>query len=165
MESTASSKILALLIAIVGSSLILVGSARADGGTKVIQSSKQLTWGPAPPNFAEGAQVAVLQGDPGKPGTYTVRFKMPSGYKVAPHWHPADVAVTMISGSAGIGFGDKFDKSVGKLMNQGGFVIEPKEVHRYVWAVGPTIIQVQGEGPLVTNYVNPADDPSAAAHR
>ncbi|HVN90844.1 MAG TPA: cupin domain-containing protein [Candidatus Binataceae bacterium] len=165
MESTASSKILALLIAIVGSSLILVGSARADGGTKVIQSSKQLTWGPAPPNFAEGAQVAVLQGDPGKPGIYTVRFKMPSGYKVAPHWQPADVAVTMISGSAGIGFGDKFDKSVGKLMNQGGFVIEPKEVHRYVWAVGPTIIQVQGEGPLVTNYVNPADDPSAAAHR
>ena len=59
-----------------------------------------------------------------------------------------------------IGFGDKLDPSAGKLMKAGGFVVEPKEMHHYVWAEGLTVIQIHGEGPLVTNYVNPSDDPS-----
>jgi len=49
-----------------------------------------LKWGPAPAIFPAGAQMAVLQGDPGSAELFTVRLRFPDGYKVAPHTHPPD---------------------------------------------------------------------------
>jgi len=47
-----------------------------------------IPWGPAPPFLAPGAQFAVLEGDPtAASGDYTVRLKMPDGYRIAPHFH------------------------------------------------------------------------------
>jgi hypothetical protein len=44
----------------------------------------QVKWGPAPPFIPAGAQLAVLEGDPmGTSGDYTIRLKMPDGYKIA----------------------------------------------------------------------------------
>ena len=49
-----------------------------------------IPWGPAPPFIAPGAQFAVLEGNPAaSSGDYTVRLKMPDGYRIAPHWHPS----------------------------------------------------------------------------
>jgi len=48
-----------------------------------------IPWGPAPPFLAPGAQLAVLEGDPtATTGDFTVRLKMPDGYRIAPHFHP-----------------------------------------------------------------------------
>jgi hypothetical protein len=55
--------------------------------------------------------------------------------------------------------GDKFDKSSGRVVGTGGYILEPKQMHHYAWAQGPTVIEVYGEGPFGMNYVNPADDP------
>ena len=45
-------------------------------------------------------QVAVLFGDPTKPGVYVVRVKVPSGLKLMPHWHPDEVrTVVVLSGT------------------------------------------------------------------
>ena len=123
-------------------------------------SAKQITWGPAPSVVPKGAEVAVLEGDPfGSSGSYTLRLKMPDGYKISPHSHPTDENVTVLSGTLGAGMGDKFDKSSGELMKPGGFVRMPQGVHHYAWANGPTIIQVHGLAPFSFTYVNPADDP------
>jgi hypothetical protein len=149
-----------VLSALIGMSSLLYGAATELGGMTVVQSPKQLTWGPAPPQLAKGIQLAVLAGDPTKAGLYTVRLKWPSGSKIGPHWHPADVDVTVMSGTFGIGVGDKFDKSDGKLVEPGGFFLEPTGMHHYAWTEGTTVIQLHGEGPLVINYVNPSDDPS-----
>ena len=35
----------------------------------------QLQWGPAPSTLPKGAQFAVLAGDPGKAGPFTIRLK------------------------------------------------------------------------------------------
>jgi hypothetical protein len=40
-----------------------------------------------------------------------------------------------------------------------GYFMMPKGVRHFVWAKGPTTIQVHGMGPLDINYVNPADYP------
>jgi hypothetical protein len=37
----------------------------------------------------------VLEGDPAKAGPFTLRLKT-EGYKIAPHYHPADEHVTVI---------------------------------------------------------------------
>ena len=62
----------------------------------VMYDAAQLQWGDAPPALEKGAQVAVLSGDPGKPGPFTIRIKVPAGFKVARHWHPTDERVTVM---------------------------------------------------------------------
>jgi len=118
-------------------------------------------WGPAPPVLPPGAQLAVLNGDPGKDGEYAIRLSMPDGYVVAPHFHPTVENVTVISGTFHIAGGDKVDKTKGDALTAGGFVSLPAQMHHYAWADGPTVVQVHGMGPFQITYVNPADDPSA----
>ena len=121
---------------------------------------EQMKWSPPPPFVAPGAQLAVLEGDPSaSSGDFTIRLKMPDGYKIAPHWHPKRENVTVISGTFKVGMGDKFDES--KLMNfpAGSFAYLDPDMHHYATASGPTIVQVHGMSPLQFNYVNPADDP------
>jgi hypothetical protein len=52
----------------------------------------------------------------------------------------------------------------GQLVKTGGYILEPKEMHHYAWAHGPTVIEVYGEGPFSMNYVNPSDDPRTGHH-
>ena len=47
---------------------------------------------------------AVLAGNPmASSGDYTIHFKMPAGYKIAPHWHPQRENFTVISGTFKVG--------------------------------------------------------------
>ncbi len=62
------------------------GAAAAKKPMHVIMNEADVKWGDAPPNLPAGAKMAVLQGDPGKAGMYTIRLKAPDGYKVAAHW-------------------------------------------------------------------------------
>lgn len=69
-----------------------------------------IPWGPAPSFLAPGAQLAVLEGDPTSTmGDFTVRLKMPDGYRIAPHFHPFRENVTVLEGSFRVGMGDQFD--------------------------------------------------------
>lgn len=121
----------------------------------------QIKWGPPPPFVAAGAQLAVLEGDPGaNSGEYTVRLSMPDGYKIAPHWHPKRENVTVISGSFKVGMGDKFEESKLMTFPAGSFAYLDPDMHHYAQASGPTVVQVHGMSPLQFNYLNPADDPT-----
>jgi len=121
----------------------------------------QIQYGPPPPFVPAGAKLAVLEGDPtAATGDYTIRLKMPSGYKIAPHWHPKRENVTVISGNFKVGMGDKFDESKMRDFTPGSFAYLDPDMHHYAKASGPTEVQVHGSSPLQFNYVNPADDPS-----
>lgn len=121
----------------------------------------QIQWGPAPPFVNPGAVFAVLEGDPtASSGDFTIRIKMPSGYKIAPHWHPKRENVTVISGTLKVGMGDTFDVSKMGDFPAGSFAYMDPDMHHYVMASGETIVQVHGQSPVVFNYVNPTDDPS-----
>jgi hypothetical protein len=116
----------------------------AAPAVQIVSSPSEVKWGPAPPVVPKGAQAAVLDGDPFKDGVpYTLRLKMPDGYRIGPHWQPTDETVTVLSGTLGAGMGDKFDPATAKFLKPGGFVCMPKEMHHYAWAKGPTIVQVR----------------------
>ena len=123
----------------------------------------QMKWGPAPPALPPGAQMAVLDGDPTKPGLFTIRLKFPDGWSVAPHWHPTDEHVVVLSGTFAVGVGDKADAANMHAMSAGSFAKMPRRVHHYGTAKGETTIHIYGTGPFVLNYVNPADDPRKKA--
>jgi hypothetical protein len=124
-------------------------------------SPDQIKFGPAPPVLPSGAQLAVLEGDPtGSSGDFTIRLKMPDGYRIAPHWHPKRENVTVISGSFKVGMGDSFDASKMDAFPAGSFAYMEPSMHHYGMAVGETVVQVHGVAPFQINYVNPGDDPS-----
>ena len=87
---------------------------------------------------------------------------MPDGYKIPPHFHPADEHVIVLQGTFNMGMGDKLDQSASKPLGAGSFAIMPKGQHHYAWTKGETIVQVYAVGPWGLTYVNPADDPRNA---
>ena len=119
-----------------------------------------IQWGPAPPIFPKGAEMAVLQGDPSKAEEFTVRLRMPNGYKIAPHTHPTVENVTVLKGTFFAGMGEQFSEANLKAYPRDAFASIPANHAHYAMARGQTIVQVHGLGPFVLTYVNPADDPT-----
>jgi quercetin dioxygenase-like cupin family protein len=120
----------------------------------------QIKWGPAPPGLPAGAEMAVLNGDPSKPGAaFTVRAKFPDGYKIPAHWHPTDENVSVVQGTLMIGMGNKLDESASTELPAGSFALMPKRTNHFAWAKGETIVDIYGTGPFEITYVNPGEDP------
>jgi hypothetical protein len=134
--------------------------AKAAGEAPVVVTPDKIQWGPAPPIFPAGAQMAVLAGDPGKAGQFVVRLKFPDGYKVMPHWHPTAETVTVISGEFHVGMGGKFDESTLITLPPQSVAVVPTHHNHYAMAKGETVVQVNAMGPFKLVYVNPADDPT-----
>jgi hypothetical protein len=122
-----------------------------------------IKWGDAPAILPAGARIAVLKGDPSKEGIFVLRLKVPSDYRIMPHWHPAYENVTVISGTANIGMGEVFDKTKGVKIPTGGFGYLAPQMHHFFWAEGETVIQLHGMGPWQLYYLNPDDDPRRMA--
>jgi hypothetical protein len=146
-----------LCIAVLGMATLVA----AQGTAKNAFTAEQIPYGPVPAFIAPGAQLAVLEGDPSaSTGDFTVRLKMPDGYRIAPHWHPNRENITVISGNFKAGMGDTFDASKMMTFGPGSFVFMDPSMHHFAMASGEVVVQVHGMSPLKFNYVNPADDPS-----
>jgi mannose-6-phosphate isomerase-like protein (cupin superfamily) len=118
-------------------------------------------YGPAPSFVAPGAQLAVLEGNPmAASGDYTVRLKMPDGYRINPHWHPKRENVTVLSGTLKVGMGDHFVESGMMSFPAGSFAYLDPDMHHYVTASGEVVVQIHGMAPVQFNYIAPNDDPS-----
>jgi quercetin dioxygenase-like cupin family protein len=124
-------------------------------------TAESIHWVPAPPLVEPGAQFAVLEGDPtAAKGDYTIRLKMPDGYRINPHWHPLRENVTVISGTFKVGMGDTFEVEKMAAFPAGSFAYLDPNMHHYAMAVGNVVVQVHGQSPFKFNYVNPDDDPA-----
>ncbi len=119
----------------------------------------QIKWADAPNALPAGAKLAVLEGDPFKPGLYTMRLSVPANYKIPPHFHKKFEHVTVISGAFNLGMGEKFDAAKASAMPAGTFGFLPPGMKHFAFAKEPSVIQLHGEGPWEIIYVNPSDDP------
>ncbi len=144
-----------------GVGLVVTIGAQTASSEKHVFTPDAIPYGPAPSFVVAGAQLAVLEGNPGAAsGDYTIRLKMPDGYRIAPHWHPQRENVTVISGTFKVGMGDSFDESKMGAFPAGSFASLDPDMHHYAMASGEVVVQVHGKSPLQFNYVNPNDDPS-----
>ena len=130
------------------------------GAKKNTYTPGEMQWSDAPPIIPAGAKMAVLDGNPMGDEIYTLRLRLPDGYKVGPHWHPKREEVTVITGALKLGMGDKFEDAKLKSYPAGSFFYMDPDMHHFAQAKGATEIQIHGRGPVAFNYVNPSDDPS-----
>jgi quercetin dioxygenase-like cupin family protein len=128
----------------------------------VMFAATDLKWSDGPPSLPAGAKVAVLDGDPKKAGSFTIRLQFPTGFKVPPHTHPTAEHVTVISGTLALGTGAKSDEAAAHEMTAGGFAVMPAGMEHFAWCKSECVVQVHGMGPFEVKYVNPSDDPRGA---
>jgi mannose-6-phosphate isomerase-like protein (cupin superfamily) len=132
---------------------------KAAGESVKAFTPDKVEWGAAPDALPSGAQLGVLEGDPMKAGPYTMRLKMPAGYRIPPHFHLRREHVTVVSGNLKVGMGDKLDENATNSFSAGSFAYLEPRTHHYALADGETIIQLHGMGPWGIQYVNASDDP------
>lgn len=118
-----------------------------------------LEWKAGPPSLPAGAEMAVLEGDPSKKGPFTLRIKVPAGYKIPPHTHPAVEHVTVIEGGLQMGLGDKWNDDEMTNLPVSGFAVMEIGTKHFAGSKDGATIQLHGIGPWDIKYLNPADDP------
>jgi uncharacterized RmlC-like cupin family protein len=142
--------------------ILLLATSAALADDMVVAHPGTLKWGKAPPVLPNGAQLAVITGDPGKAGPYVIRVKVPAGYQIPAHWHSTAENLTVLSGMVNVGMGDKLDKRTSTKLGEGSFTYLPAKMNHFLWASAPAVFQIHAEGPFDIVYVNPNDDPSKA---
>ncbi len=152
----ASSLLLSTVIGCIGFAFVTSANAMSEHG---IVPADEVKWAPGPASLPPGAEAAVLYGDPGKEGLFTLRLKLPAGYAIPPHSHPKPEIVTILSGTFKLGTGDTADESQTVALPAGSFfAFEPGMTH-FVFTDEETVVQLNSMGPWGVEYVNPADDP------
>ena len=146
------------LVAVLLSSLATSAFAQAKNEGQIFISPEDIKWAAAPPSMPKGAKIAVLQGDPGKPGPFVMRLMVPPGYTIAPHWHTQDESLTVISGTLYFGAGDKVETSKAHTVTPGSFHFLSGKDHHYLVAKSEAVIQINGNGPFDVTYINPGPD-------
>ena len=156
-----SKTLAAIVVAVVLLSRLTTPTAGHDKKEEMaaLHRPDALKWQDGPPSLPPGAKIAVLEGDPTKPGPFVFRVKVPDGYKIPLHTHPKPERVTVIAGTFQIGMGDKFDATKVEAMPAGTYGTWPAGMKHFVIVKGETVVQFHGDGPWKIEYVNPADDP------
>lgn len=115
--------------------------------TEPLQKHKdRMRWIEGPPSIPR-SRMTVLEGNPKTPGAiYSVRVSVPAGTKLAPHTHPQDERVTVLEGSAIVGFGDVAGDK-GTRFKAGDYYVNPAGMSHFVSFDEATTLQMTGIGP------------------
>jgi quercetin dioxygenase-like cupin family protein len=104
-----------------------------------------LVWQPV----IDGAEMAVLHGDPTQAGEYVIRFRTHREIFVPLHWHQHDEHITVVSGPFTISINDARSELV-----VGSSVVIPATVQHSTWYGTSTVVQVSGMGPFESIYAD-----------
>jgi hypothetical protein len=91
---------------------------------------------------------ADIYSDPAKPGPYAFRVRAQAGHRLAPHTHPDERTVTVLSGTYWSGVGETFDEARLEVLPAGSFYVIPAGVPHFSAVLeGEVEFQEAGVGP------------------
>lgn len=134
--------------------------AQAVATVPIVIRPASIVWQPGPPTLEPGSQGAVLAGNPSQPGPFTLRVRLPAKFRIAPHRHPVDERLTVLSGT--LCFAAATARTVARdtsCIGPGTFRLMPANVVHSDWAPVAVEYQIEALGPFDLTYVNPNDDP------
>jgi quercetin dioxygenase-like cupin family protein len=136
--------------ALVAVALLACGaSAAANAGMKpIIVTPDSIKWMPGTGQIPSTVGVAVLEGNPTKPGPFILRLNIPDGTKFPVHYHDDTERLTIISGTFMAGLGTKFDATKMVALPAGSYCVLPAGLRHYAMAKGRTVVQLAGTGPF-----------------
>ena len=100
---------------------------------------------------------AGIYSDPAKPGPYAFRVRAQAGHRLAPHIHPDERTVTVLSGTYWSGVGETFADDKLQAFPAGSFYIIPAGLPHFSAVLeGEVEFQEAGVGPSAHDPVPPA---------
>jgi len=136
--------------------LALAGAAAAQPAEFRTVQADAVQWQPIP--NGQGAQSALIAGNPSQPGTYVIRVKCPPHVMDRPHSHNRNRHVTVLQGRWVAGTGPDLAPDKAQALSLGSYMFHPAGgVHWDGTNCDDTVIvQIIGEGPVTLADVDPA---------
>jgi hypothetical protein len=144
---------IALVVGICAALPVSFLAADKTPGEILAVTPQQVQWF-TPSYYVDGRQRARLVGDSSQRGPFVDRSKLPKGLRVRAHTHPDPELDTVIEGTWYVGMGDRFDAARLQPYPAGSFLVIPAGVPHFAAAPdGQVIVQISGEGPFRTEFV------------
>jgi hypothetical protein len=124
-------------------------SARAESPSEkplaLAAGDEQLKWGPCPPIFPAGCEIAVLHGDPAKPNA-DVFLKVPAKYTIPLHWHTSAERMVLVSGELHV----QYTGHSSAVLKPGTYAYGPAKAEHKASCTdsGPCILFIAFEAPV-----------------
>jgi hypothetical protein len=145
------------VVALMAAMAVSISSAKApvpdlNPAAISIKLPNQIHWD----HGENGADNAVLLGDPSKPGLYIVLTRWNAHHMSHPHFHPNDRYITVLSGTWWVGTGKKFDPDSTVPLPTGSAVTHyGKQIHYDGAKDADVTLEIVGEGPAT---ITPAEE-------
>ena len=125
--------------------IMLSGASLANPAQALSPDDSTLTWGPCPSFLPAGCQIAVLNGDPGKPNA-DVFFKVPAKSTLPAHWHTSAERMVLVAGELRV----KYDGQAPALLKPGSYAYGPPKVAHSGECVSdvPCVLFIAFESPV-----------------
>ena len=143
---------------------MMSAAAQTDARGFVRMTPEQTPWTDVP--NGHGVQMAVISGDPSKPGLYVIRVKFPPGIMSAPHFHPEDRHAVVLRGTWYTGTDDSWDPDRTVGLKPGTYMKHPAGAIHYDGAKDEeAIVQIAGYGPSGTTAAHPGEEAFGSPHK
>ena len=143
---------------------MMSAAAQTDARGFVRMTPEQTPWTDVP--NGHGVQMAVISGDPSKPGLYVIRVKFPPGIMSAPHFHPEDRHAVVLRGTWYTGTDDSWDPDRTVGLKPGTYMKHPAGAIHYDGAKDEeAIVQIAGYGPSGTKAAHPGEEAFGSPHK
>lgn len=119
----------------------------------VLLTPQNIVFSPVDPKDPMAGEVAVLAGDPSKPGPYALRARLKAGSSVKTHSHSTAEYGTVLSGKARMSFGDKPDEANAKTITAGSFLALPAGRTHTLWIDEDSVVDIYSTGPYDEIFV------------
>jgi quercetin dioxygenase-like cupin family protein len=106
-----------------------------------------------------GAKMAVVFGDPSKPGMYVIRAYFLPGVMSSPHFHGEDRHVIVVQGTWNAGTDDSWDPKATTPLKTGTYMFHKAGAVHYDGSAGDegAMVQIVGMGPSKTTFLFPKE--------
>jgi quercetin dioxygenase-like cupin family protein len=124
-----------------------------EGEVQHVVKANDIQWTPCPAHLPPGCAITVLEGSPKAPDMFTARFQLDAGFYMAPHTHPKDERVTIISGQVAVAFGADATHEDATVFGPGDYYVNKRgEIHQ-VWVDSSSVLQITGIGPWKADFI------------
>lgn len=111
------------------------------------------------PGLSRPIERAIVSGDPAQPGPYVIRYRMPSGMKMAPMLTPNVRELSIVKGIYWVAGGASYNWKDMVEHKAGTVLTYDAGQPYYGWARTAVELEERGEGPNVFQYAHAEDDP------
>ncbi|MEQ1756617.1 MAG: cupin domain-containing protein [Micropepsaceae bacterium] len=102
-------------------------------------------WGPCPPIFPAGCEIAVLHGDPARPNA-DVFLRVPGGYQIPAHSHTSPERMVLVEGQLNV----RYQGQRAEVLTPGEYAYGPAKMAHQASCLGdkPCTLFIAFEGPV-----------------